>query len=414
MKHSYKTTSYACFVGLIVQAIINNLSPLLFTTFNSGYGISLDKIGYLISVNFCVQIVTDVASPRLLDKIGYRVSAILGQALAICGLVMLSVLPQVMPDPYVGLLIATVVSAVGGGFMEVLVSPMVEAIPLPADKKASNMSILHSFYCWGHVAVVALSTLFFVTAGIENWRFLPILWAIVPLINCFLFAKAPIYTLVADDNRIPFKKLLGNKLVLIALVLMLCAGASEQAVSQWSSLFAEVGLNVNKTLGDLLGPCAFALCMGTSRALFAKFGSKIKLADALSASSALCVVCFLIVVFSPWPILSLVGCALTGFSVGILWPASFSMVSSALPAGGTLMFALLAFAGDLGCATGPGVVGIISEATNPSAVSALFTGNPAEVGLKLGILVATAFPPLLIVFSQIFKRATSKLAPIDQ
>lgn len=376
---SFKHTKYASYLGYITQAIVNNLSPLLFIIFQDKFGISLEKIGLLISLNFGVQIITDLIAAKYVDRIGYRAASILAHILSTIGLISLGVLPGIMPHAYSGLVIAMVINAIGGGLIEVLISPIVEA--LPGDEKESAMSMLHSFYCWGHVSVVILSTIYFNTIGLQHWEYLPVLWAVVPFFNTFLFAKVPINTLVEEGEEIPLHTLFKVKVFWLLFILMICAGASEQAMSQWASLFAEVGLKVSKNVGDLLGPCAFAILMGISRTIYGIRGSKMNLMRTIIASSILCVISYLVAVFSPIPIIALLGCATCGFSVGIMWPGVFSISAKKYPQGGTGMFAMLALAGDIGCSSGPGIVGWVANVF----------GN-----LKQGLLVAVIFPSLLI------------------
>lgn len=396
MKFNDRHTLYACYIGYITQAIINNLSPLLFLTFHKQFGISLAAISILISINFCTQIAVDLISVKFVDKIGYRASGILSFVISAIGLVSLGLLPNVMPNAYVGLIIATMLNAIGGGLLEVLVSPVVEAIPLPQKQKASAMSLLHSFYCWGHFGVVILSTLYFSIAGIQNWMYLPMIWALVPLFDVFLFAKIPLYKLVEEEERVPLRKTLKTGIFWLLFLLMICAGASEQAMSQWSSIFAELGLGVSKTVGDLLGPCAFAICMGLSRLIYGKMGQRINLKKFIIGSSLLCVVSYLIAVFSPFPLLALIGCAMCGFSVGIMWPGIFSIAGERCRSGGTAVFALFAVAGDIGCASGPALVGVISNATG------------GDNGLKTGLLCAIMFPIVMCIGVSVLRSRTKK------
>lgn len=382
-KHNpYKRTLTACFIGYIVQAIVNNFAPLLFLTFQSTYGIPLSRITLLVTVNFSLQLLIDLLSAGFIDKIGYRASVVLAHIFSAAGLILMTVLPGLLPDAFVGLLISVLVYALGGGLLEVLVSPIVEACP--TDNKEKAMSLLHSFYCWGHVGVVLLSTLFFAVFGIENWKILALLWALVPLFNLILFATAPICTLNEDGEKgMSLSGLLTSKIFWILMLLMVCSGACEQAVSQWASTFAEKGLGISKTAGDLAGPMMFALLMGTSRLLYGKWGEKMNLQKCMAYSGVLCAVSYLLISLSPSPVLSLIGCGICGFSVGILWPGTFSMAAKQLRSGGTVLFALLALAGDLGCTGGPTYVGLISGAFGDD--------------LKAGILAALIFPAFLLL-----------------
>ena len=380
MNKAYYRTLYASYLGYVTQAIVNNLAPLLFVIFQEEFRLTVTQIGFLVTFNFAVQIATDLVAAKYVEKWGYKPSILAAHVFSAVGLVGLGVFPGLFGDAYLGLLLAITVYAIGGGLIEVLVSPIVEALPM--DGKSAAMSLLHSFYCWGHTAVVLLSTLYFTLMGTASWRLLTMLWAIVPFLNIFLFAGAPVKVLVEESESLPLKKLLRTKLFWVLFLLMVCSGASEQAMSQWSSYFAETGLKVSKTLGDLLGPCLFAVLMGMSRVFYGIKGNSIPLKKFISVSSLLCIGSYLLAVFSPVPLLSLVGCAVCGLSVGIMWPGCFSLAAQHCPQGGTAMFALLALAGDIGCGGGPSVVGLVSDG---------FGGE-----LKIGLLAAIVFPILLI------------------
>lgn len=390
MKDKYQNTMYACFVGYIVQAIVNNFVPLLFLTFESSYGIPLSQITMLITFNFGIQLLVDLLSAKFVDKIGYRVSIVMAHILAALGLAGLVVLPDLLPNAFAGLLIAVVIYAIGGGLIEVLISPIMESCP--SENKEKAMSLLHSFYCWGHVGVVLLSTLFFWFFGIANWKILALLWVIIPVCNGILFCKVPIAPLIEEgETGMSLWELCKNRIFWILMLMMMCAGASEQAVSQWASTFAEQGLGVSKTIGDLAGPMSFAILMGSARAFYGKFGDRIDLDKFMQASSLLCIVSYLCISLSPSPLFSLIGCSLCGLSVGIMWPGTFSKASAALRNGGTAMFALLALAGDVGCSGGPTLVG--------------FATGLASDDLKKGILAGIIFPILLIVGIVSLKKA---------
>lgn len=389
MKTSYKKTMYACFIGYVVQAIVNNFVPLLFVTFQRSYQIPLSKITLLITINFLIQLTVDLLSAGFVDKIGYKVSVILAHVFSAAGLILLTILPEITADPFFGILMAVAIYAIGGGLLEVLISPIIEACP--TDNKEKAMSLLHSFYCWGHMAVVLISTIFFGIVGINNWKMLALVWALIPIINCFLFATAPIYSLHEEGEKgLSIRELFSNKLFWIIMLMMTCAGASEQAVSQWASTFAEQGLGVSKTIGDLTGPMAFAFLMGLARLLYGKYGDKIDLKRFMTYSSILCIVSYLCIAFVPHPMISLIGCAVAGFSVGIMWPGTFSIASASIRGGGTAMFALLALAGDLGCSGGPTLAGFVSSNL----------GN----NLRMGILAAIVFPVLLLLGIQICRK----------
>ena len=391
-KNNYQLTMYACFIGYIVQAIVNNFLPLLFVTFQKTYSIPLTQITLLITLNFGIQLVIDMLSTGFVDKIGYRASTIIAHVCSAAGLVLLTVLPEAFPDPFAGILIAVFIYAIGGGLIEVLISPILEACP--TDNKEKAMSLLHSFYCWGHVGVVLISTLFFTLFGIENWKILAVCWAAVPAVNIILFAKAPIYSLHEEgETGLTLKQLFTRKVFWVMMLMMLCAGASEQAVSQWASTFAEQGLGVSKTIGDLAGPMSFAALMGLSRLLYGKFGDRLDLDKFMRMSCLLCIAAYLCISLVPVPAVGLVGCAVCGFSVGIMWPGTFSKASAAVKGGGTALFAMLALAGDVGCSGGPTLAGFISGC---------FNGE-----LRAGILAAIVFPVLVLIGIQLAKKLTN-------
>lgn len=381
MKFDYKKTMYACFVGYIVQAIVNSFVPLLFVTFQETYNIPLTQITLLITVNFVVQLLIDMLSAGFIDRIGYRAAVILAHICAAAGLALLTILPEVVPDPFVGILIAVFVYAIGGGLIEVLISPIIEACP--TENKESAMSLLHSFYCWGCTGVVLISTIFFTIFGISHWKILTLLWTLLPLANMLLFTKVPIYSLQEEGEKgMNLGELFREKMFWILMLMMVCSGAAEQSVSQWASTFAEKGLGITKSVGDLVGPMLFSILMGLSRLRYGKYGEKLDLDRFMKFSCVLCIVSYLCISFIPVPMVELLGCGLCGFSVGILWTGTFSKAAAALRRGGTLLFALLALAGDLGCSGGPTLVGFVSSGLGDN--------------LRLGIFAGIIFPVLLL------------------
>lgn len=393
MKNNYKMTMYACFIGYIVQAVVNSFVPLLFVTFQTEYHIPLTQITLLITVNFVIQLVVDLLSAGFVDKIGYRASAIIAHACAGTGIFLLTILPELFSNPFYGILLAVMVYAIGGGLIEVLISPVLEACP--TDNKESAMSLLHSFYCWGCTGVVLLSTLFFAVFGTSHWKILALIWVILPAANLILFTKVPIYSLHEEgESGMSISELFRVKVFWLLMAMMLCAGASEQAVSQWASTFAEKGLHIQKTVGDLVGPMMFSVLMGLSRLIYGKYGEKFNLDRFMKGSCVLCVASYLCISLVPVPIVGLIGCAICGFSVGIMWPGTFSKASADIKRGGTVLFAMLALAGDLGCSGGPTLVGFVSSA---------FSSN-----LRLGILTAIVFPVLLLAGLCTFSRLVVK------
>lgn len=377
---NYKKTLIACYLGFITQAISANFAPLLFLTFKDIYGVSLEKIALIPMVFYLTQLFVDLVAVKFADVVGYRTCVISSQVLSAAGLVLMASLPELLPDPFVGIIISVVLYAIGSGLVEVLLSPIVEACPF--ENKAGVMSLLHSFYCWGAVGVILGSTVFFAIFGTSCWKILTLIWAVVPLLNTINFISCPIERLVEDGEGMAIGRLLRLPLFLLMILLMICVGASEATMTQWASAFTESALGVSKTVGDLVGPCLFAVFMGLSRVFYGKKSEKLDLARVMIACGALCVACYLLASLSPVPILGLVGCALCGLSVGIMWPGTISISSQKCPKGGTSMFAFLALAGDLGAAVGPAMVGGIADAVG---------GN-----LKTGLLFATVFPVIMI------------------
>lgn len=386
---SYRHTICAGMIGYITQAIVNNFAPLLFVFFQSEFQIPWSMITVLVTVNFLTQLFIDLISAVVVDKIGYRPCIVFAHACCAAGLIGLGVFPDCFSSPFAGLLTAVFLYAVGGGLIEVIISPLVEACP--TKQKTSVMGFLHSFYCWGQVIVILLSTLFFLTAGIANWRILSLIWAAIPLFNALYFFFIPVRALPESENKAPLITLLKNKLFWIFALLMLCSGAAELSVAQWASAFAETGLNVSKTMGDLLGPCLFALLMGISRIFYARICGRAEIKNIMLISAVLCLIGYLLTALSPLPALSLLGCGICGFSVGVFWPGTYSIAAKECPSGGTTTFALLALAGDLGCSGGPTMVGLIADLTG---------------GLKFGLLAAAIFPVLLIIGIFLSKKNT--------
>ena len=381
IKSSYKHTIWAAYVGYITQAIINNFVPLLLLTFQTTWDIPLYQLTLLVSINFGVQLTVDLICAQVIDKIGYRPCIVTAHLLAAIGLAGLGIFPFVLPDPYIGILVSIIIYAIGGGITEVLISPIVEACP--TEHKESSMELLHSFYCWGHVFVILASTAFFALVGVNHWRILAFGWALIPMLNALYFSIVPIKQLneSVDTEEIPLGNLARKPIFWLFIVLMLCAGASEQAMSQWASAFAEAGLDVSKTIGDLAGPCLFAALMGLSRLISSRLALKFEQSKLMVGCCGLCIVSYLLAALSPYPALALVGCALCGLSVGIMWPGTFSLAATVCRGGGTALFALLALAGDFGCMSGPAVVGLVADATGGE--------------MAYGLLLAIIFPVLL-------------------
>ena len=382
---NYKKTLIACYLGFITQAIAANFSPLLFLTFHKSFQIPLGKIALISTTFFFTQLVIDILCAKTVDRIGYRKCIVASEVFSALGLICLAFLPDVFPDPFTGIIISVIIYAMGSGLIEVLCSPIVEACPF--DHKEAVMSLLHSFYCWGSVGVILLSTLFFTLFGIENWRLLACIWALVPLYNIYNFVTCPIELLVEEGEGLRIKDLLKLPMFWISIILMICAGASELSMAQWASAYAESALGLSKTLGDLVGPCLFAIMMGISRTIFGKYGEKLDLMKYMMFCGALCLVCYIAASASQSPMIGLLGCVICGFSVGIMWPGTISISSQKIPAGGTAMFALLAMAGDIGGAAGPGIVGMITQHSGDDLHKGLLAGCVFPAVLILSIII---------------------------
>lgn len=393
-QNNYKKTLIACYLGFVTQAISANFAPLLFLTFKNTYGITLEKIAMIPMVFYLTQLFVDYAATEFADKLGYRICVVASQVLSAFGIASMCILPEIMPTPFSGILISVILYAIGSGLIEVLVSPIVEACPF--ENKSGMMSLLHSFYCWGAMGVILGSTLFFTIFGINNWKILTLIWAIIPLYNAFNFIKCPIERLPDSDESMGIRQLFQMPLFCLMILLMVCSGASEACMAQWASAFTESALGVSKTVGDLAGPCLFAMFMGISRMLYGKFSEKLDLIKVMLSCGILCTVCYLLASLSTLPILGLIGCALCGSAVGIMWPGSISISSQNCPRGGTAMFAFLALAGDLGAMISPAMVGSLAERAG---------GN-----LKIGLFVATVFPIVLVFGLLLLKKKSHTTA----
>ena len=392
VEKNYQRTLKACYLGFITQAIAANFAPLLFLKFHADYGIPLGRIALISTAFYFTQLVVDVLCARFVDRIGYRKSVVASEVASVLGLAGLAFIPDLCADPFAGIIACVIVYAVGSGLIEVLCSPIVEACPF--DQKESVMSLLHSFYCWGSVGVILLSSLFFTAFGIGSWRILACAWALIPLYNIFNFATCPIEHLTEDGRGMTIGQLFRKPLFWVAILLMVCAGASEMSMAQWASAYTEAALGFSKSVGDLIGPCMFAVTMGVSRVIYGKYGAKITLNRYMIASGILCLCCYLLSSLSSSPVLGLIGCIFCGFSVGIMWPGTISITSPRLPQGGTALFAFLAMAGDLGGAFGPSLVGAVSQQAGDS--------------LQSGMLAGSVFPLVLIVSLLLLGRSAAK------
>ena len=388
MLNSFKHTKWACYIGAMCQAVVCGFLPLLFIVLSEEYNLSLAKLTGLVTLNFATQLTTDSLSVLFVDRIGYRKSMVLAHILAGLGFVGLAIFPGLMGDPYIGLLVSVLLYSIAGGLFEVLASPILEACPF--ENKTAAMSLLHSMFSFGTVGVIVLSSLFFVFAGIENWRYLAVAVSIVPFLNAVYFSFVPIRKTVEDSEKMPFGNLIKDKFFWLFVLIMMCSGASEQGMSQWASAFAESTLGVSKTVGDVLGPCMFAILMGLARVLYPGIGRRISLSTCMIFCGFLCIISYLMAVFSPFKFMALAGCGLCGFATGIMWPGTVSLAAEKCPTGGTALFACLALSGDIGCTAGPSVIGYVASA---------FDNN-----LKAGLLACVIFPVLLIIGNVIYRK----------
>jgi fucose permease len=392
--NKYRKTLIACYLGFITQAIAANFAPLLFLTFHKSLGIPLGKVALVSTAFYFTQLIVDIICAKFVDRIGYRICAVVSEAASATGLICLAFLPSILPDPFAGIIISVIIYAIGSGLIEVLGSPIVEACPF--EHKEAVMSLLHSFYCWGSVSVILLSTVFFAVFGIENWRWLACIWALIPLYNIYNFASCPIESLVEDGEGMTIHTLFKTPMFFLGVILMVCAGAAEMSMAQWASAFVESALGLSKTIGDLIGPCLFAVTMGISRVIYGKYGNRIDLSKYMLFSGTLCLACYILSALSLNPLLCLVGCTLCGFSVGIMWPGTISITSPRLPRGGTALFALLAMSGDLGGSFGPSLVGIVTQRAGDN--------------MQTGMLAGSVFPLMLIITLFLFGRTAKRAA----
>lgn len=391
----YRKTKIACYLGFITQAIAANFAPLLFLKFHNDYQISLGKIAWISICFFFTQLLVDLFCAKFVDRIGYRVCIVVSEVCSAAGLIGLAFLPDIVSNPFIGIIGSVILYAIGSGLIEVLGSPIVEACPF--ENKEATMSLLHSFYCWGAVGTILISTVFFLIFGMDSWKWLAALWALIPAVNIYNFATCPIEHLVDEGGGMGIRELFRNPLFWIAICLMICSGASELAMAQWASAYAEAALGLSKTVGDLAGPCMFAVTMGISRIIFGKNGGRMDLMKYMTGSGILCVICYVLAAISPNPLLGLIGCMACGFSVGIMWPGTISISSERFPAGGTAMFALLAMAGDLGGSIGPGIVGRVTQ----------YAGDNIRIGMSVGLV----FPIVLLLMLFILGRSKKQVNP---
>lgn len=384
----------------IIQALIINFPPILFLHFSTTYGIPLSKITFLVIINFACQFCLDMLSAIFAKHLSYKVMIVASNILAALGLASYAFLPEILPNAYLGLVIATLISAMGSGLIEVIANPIMQSCPKP--KKNFSMGFLHSFYCWGALGVVLISTLLLLWTGMGSWKLLALLWALIPAVNTVIFLVSPMNQPSAElEETSSLSKLVKTKMFWLFIFIMILGGACEQAMAQWASAFAETVLTeINivpesaKLFGDLLGPCFFALTMALSRMIYPKVCEKYDLRRVMILSSILCAICYAVAAITQNPFVSLIGCGVCGFSVGIMWPGTLDLAGKTCTFVGTALFAMLSLAGDLGCLTGPALIGFTAD---------ILGGN-----LKAGMTAAILLPSLLTVILLLFKAKPQK------
>lgn len=410
-----KHTRIACYLGMITQAVSINFPALLYVVFHQEYGVSFSALGTLVVMIFAAQMLVDIWCAHNVERIGYRAASVAAAGFSAAGMLLLPLLVTTLPPPLVfpGIVVALLLTAIGSGFLEVIVSPLIEA--LPSRRKAADMAILHAAYCWGFVICVLGSTAFFALFGLRRWPLLAVLWSILPLIGTYLFAFAPLRSPVAEGQQaMRLGELFRSRAFPLMLLMMVCGGAAEQAMAQWASLFAQLGMGVSKTAGDLLGPLLFAVLMGSSRTYYGVRCSSLDLKKELRRCALLGVCGYLLAVFGQHPILCLVGCGVCGYAVGIFWPGTISLSAKFFPLGGSAMFSLLAMGGDIGCMLGPGLVGWVSDGIQGLYAHAtgfagmvtrlLGTAENVQMSLKTGLLTALLFPVGILLLLRVVRR----------
>lgn len=396
----YRLTTISCFVGIFAQAVIINLAALLFMPLMRLHGLTYVQLGTLVAVNFSVQVGSDLVFSGLIDRIGFRRLVLPACLVGSLGLFLFALAPVLLPGRvFAGLLAATAVYSAAGGLLEVLLSPIVNAIP--NEEKGAAMSLLHSFYAWGQMATIILTTLFLFLVGERHWQWMVGFWALLPLANFLLFLKAPFPPSVPEEHRLNMGDLILKPFCLLAFAAIFFGASAEVLMNQWTSAFMERALLLPKLTGDLFGMCGFALMLGLGRAWHGKYGARFDISKALVAMSALAVLCYLVVALAPgsWP--GLLACMVCGFATSLLWPGTLIVASERYPLAGAWMFALLAAAGDVGAGLGPWFTGwVVDHAIDTAAALRLeqWLGIGGEqAALRLGILAGTIAPLLALL-----------------
>jgi MFS family permease len=392
---TYRSTILCCYLGMFVQAIVINLAPVLFIPFKEQLGLSFEQLGRLILINFVTQVLFDLIAGATVDRIGVKRIVVAAHVLMAFGLSLFAWLPSLLPSPYAGLVIGTFVFSIGGGILELMLSPIINAVP--SDRKAADMSLLHSFYAWGQMTVILLTALGVFLLPVKPWRWIATLWMIVPIMGAIGFSRSPMPPFVEEAQRHRLRDMIRIPAFIGIMIAMGVAGASEIAISQWISAFSEKALKFPKLFGDLGGVCLFAVTLGIGRSWFGIYGQKVSIYRHMIAGAAFATALYVIASLSPWPWLSLVACAMSGLAVSLFWPGLLSISAARFPQAGASMYAILAATGDLGCAFAPWLVGLFADALTRRGGTHLMGWTSEAFGLRMGLLAAVLFPLTLLI-----------------
>ena len=389
---SYKSTIAACYIGSFVQAIIVNTTPILFIPLREQFGLTFQQMGLLVLINFISQVGCDILFSNAIDKYGFRRFVVAAHGLAVVGLVLFAASPLLFDRPFAGFVTATIIFSGSGGLLELLLSPIVNAIP--TDEKAGAMSVLHSFYSWGQAAVILLTTVLLFVFGRAWWQWIILIWTLVPLFNFFFLMRVPFAPNVPEEQRQGMDKILLKPFFIAALATILCGAAAELCISQWASAYLEEAMRLPKVVGDVGGVCLFAVMMGVGRLFYGMYGKKINVSLMMLIGTVGAAACYITVALSGTAVLSLLACGLCGLCVSLLWPGTLVVASEHYPLAGAWMFAILA-AGDIGASAGPWLMGVVAEQAHrlPFLSGLLTQGmSPDQLGLRAAMLVSALFP----------------------
>ncbi|MCI8600772.1 MAG: MFS transporter [Oscillospiraceae bacterium] len=391
---NYRATVRACYLGNLLQSC-GAIFAILFVPLRTLYGLTYTQYGLLVSVNFIVQVCSDILFSKPVERLGFRPFAVLSPILTSTGLVLFALAPVLFPgNVFFGFCVGMFVFAAAAGLQELLLSPILDGVPMPEEKKKKAMSLLHSFFAWGQIGAVLITTLLVWVLKAEQWQLITVLWALPPLVNVFLFAKAPLDAKVSAGNAMSLKQLFTSKIFLVVLLAIIFGGAAEVTMSQWASAFIEKGLNLPKLLGDMLGVCGFSLMLGLGRTLYGLKGDSISIHKVMIFGSLGAFCLYLLAALSGSPFVGMAACGLTGFCVSMLWPGSIVVASRELPLAGASMFALMSAGGDLGSSAASFLTGQVADRVEAMGLTS-FMGSavtPEQAALRAGLFFAALFP----------------------